>query len=95
MLQVLYFIPEIREALLGTVPDADTEFSLVDEAALLVRMLGAAKGGAVAASNVLRALRQSRQAAALGLLEGHAHLSHGGVDIEVSCLHLVSASGRE
>lgn len=57
----------------------------MDEAGLLVRMLSTAKGGAVAASNVLRALRQSRQAAALGLLEGHAQLSHGSVDIEVSC----------
>ena len=83
---MLYFIPAVREALLATVPDPGTEFCLVDEAALLARMLGSARGGAVAASNVLRALRQSRQAAALGLLEGHAHASHGSVDIEVTIL---------
>ncbi|KAK9796711.1 hypothetical protein WJX73_008700 [Symbiochloris irregularis] len=83
LLQVLYFIPAMRQALLTTIPDANTEFSLVDELALLVRMLSTARGGAVAASNVLRALRQSRQAAALGLLEGHAQASHGNTDIEV------------
>ena len=40
-------------------------------------------GSSVAATNVLRALRQSRQAAALGLLEGQAQASMGTQDIEV------------
>ena len=37
----------------------------------------------VAATNVLRALRQSKEAAALGLLEGQAQASAGRQDIEV------------
>ena len=41
-------------------------------------------GSSVAATNVLRALRQSHQAAALGLLEGQAQASLGTQDIQVS-----------
>ena len=46
-------------------------------------LLAGGAGSSVAATNVLRALRQSRQAAALGLLEGQAQASLGTHDIEV------------
>jgi len=36
------------------------------------------------ASNLIRALRQSREAAALGLLEGQSQRSEGQQDIEVN-----------
>ncbi|KAK9820479.1 hypothetical protein WJX72_010776 [[Myrmecia] bisecta] len=83
LLQVLYFIPGIREALLRHVPDPDKEFSLACELSLLFRMLATAKGQACQATNLLRALRQNREAAALGLLEGHSQKGEGHADIEV------------
>ena len=36
------------------------------------------------ASNLIRALRQNREAAALGLLEGQSQRSEGQLDIEVN-----------
>lgn len=80
--QVLFFVPELRAALLGVVPDPDEEFSLLDEAALLFRMLAAGGPVACQATNLLRALRQNRGAAALGLLESHAQRSGVNSDIE-------------
>jgi hypothetical protein len=40
----MYFIPPVRAAFLSIQPDPDREFSLVDEMALLFRMLAAAGG---------------------------------------------------
>ena len=82
-LQVLYFIPGMRAALLATMPDPEREFSLLDELALLFRMLASESGHACQATNLLRALRQSREATGLGLLEGHAQKGAHGADIEV------------
>ncbi len=73
--QVLYFMPAVRAAFLALAPDADAEFSLADELGLLFRMLAGGGPGPRAASNLLRALRQNRQAAALGLLETHKQRS--------------------
>lgn len=40
-LQVLYFMPAMREAFLAAVPDPDAPDSLADELGLLFRMLAA------------------------------------------------------
>ena len=64
-------------------PDASLEFSLLDELSLLFRMLACESGHACQATNLLRALRQSREATGLGLLEGHAQKGAHGADIEV------------
>ena len=82
-LQVLYFIPGMRASLLAAMPDPEREFSLLDELALLFRMLASESGHACQATNLLRALRQSREATGLGLLEGHAQKGAHGADIEV------------
>lgn len=79
---MLFFVPELRAALLSVAPDPNEEFSLLDEASLLFRMLAAGGPAACQASNLLRALRQSRGAAALGLLESHAQRSGVSSDIE-------------
>lgn len=86
ILQVLYFIPELRAALLAVRPDPDEEFSLLDETTLLFRMLLAGGPAACQATNLLRALRQNRGAAALGLLETHSQRSGENTDIEVSSI---------
>ena len=65
-------------------PDAAEEFSLLDETALLFRMLLAGGPEACQATNLLRALRQNRGAAALGLLETHEQRSGENTDIEAS-----------
>ncbi|KAK9843491.1 hypothetical protein WJX81_005692 [Elliptochloris bilobata] len=83
LLQVLYFMPAMRAAFLGAVPDPDAPYSLADELGLLFRMLAAGGPAACRAANLLRALRQNRQAAALGLLETHKQRSGQGSDIEV------------
>ena len=44
-MQVLYFMPAMREAFLAAVPDPDSPYSLADELGLLFRML-AAEGAA-------------------------------------------------
>lgn len=80
---MLYFIPTLRAFLLGSVPDASLEFSLLDELALLARMLASESGHACQATNLFRALRQSREATGLGLLEGHAQKGTHGADFEV------------
>ena len=69
-LQVLFFTFPTREALLRHAPDPAVEFSLTDEMSFLFRMLATAGGAPCQAANLLRCLRQSKEAAALGLLEG-------------------------
>ncbi|BDA40432.1 probable PAN2-PAN3 deadenylation complex catalytic subunit pan2 [Coccomyxa sp. Obi] len=101
LLQVLYFIPELRAAMLAVRPDPGEEFSLADEVTLLIRMLQnllvedsvlvtllfrmllAGGPAACQATNLLRALRQNKGAAALGLLETHSQRSGENTDIEV------------
>ncbi|CAL8467279.1 g6816 [Coccomyxa elongata] len=83
LLQVLYFIPELRAAMLAVRPDPGEEFSLADEVTLLFRMLLAGGPAACQATNLLRALRQNKGAAALGLLETHSQRSGENTDIEV------------
>jgi hypothetical protein len=85
LLQVLYFIPAFREAVLQHVPEPQLEFCLTCELLFLFKMLLSAVGGQPCqALNLLRALRQNREAAALGLLEGtigagpHAGAAGGG-----------------
>ncbi|KAK9865738.1 hypothetical protein WJX84_006968 [Apatococcus fuscideae] len=84
LLQVLYFMPAFREAMLAHVPSADKEFSLTGELALLFRMLHSAQSEACQAANLLRALRQSRDARALGLVEGQLQPGKDGNDIEMT-----------
>jgi hypothetical protein len=81
---VLYFIPELRSAMLAVRPEPGEEFSLLDEVTLLFRMLLAGGPAACQATNLLRALRQNKGAAALGLLETHSQRSGENSDIEVS-----------
>ena len=84
-------------------PDAAEEFSLLDETALLFRMLLAGGPEACQATNLLRALRQNKGAAALGLLETHEQRSGENTDIEASLtmrrvilksLHLIARGDR-
>jgi Ubiquitin carboxyl-terminal hydrolase len=80
--QALYFIPPVRAAFLSIRLDPQREFSLVDELALLFRMLAAPGSKICQASNMLRALRQSREAAALGLVEGNEQ-RHDAIAIDI------------
>jgi PAB-dependent poly(A)-specific ribonuclease subunit 2 len=70
LLQALYFIPSFREMVLAHKPEPDHEFCLVCEIHFLFRMLALAHGIPCQAANLLQALRQVREAAALGLLDG-------------------------
>ena len=81
---MLYFIPGMRRIMLEVSPDPGDEFSLLDETALLFRMLLAGGPEACQATNLLRALRQNKGAAALGLLETHEQRSGENSDIEAS-----------
>lgn len=70
-LQVFYFTPAFRAAILQHKPEPSLEFCLTCELLFLFKMLLNAAGGLPCqALNLLRALRQNREAAALGLLEG-------------------------
>ena len=89
-MQVLYFIPGMRRIMLEVPPDPADEFSLLDETALLFRMLLAGGPEACQATNLLRALRQNKGAAALGLLETHEQRSGENSDIEVIAYQLWS-----
>ncbi len=71
--------------MLAVRPDPKEEFSLLDEMTLLFRMLLAGGPAACQATNLLRALRQNKGAAALGLLETHSQRSGENSDIEVGC----------
>lgn len=46
-MQVLFFTPAMRDALVQHVPDPGSEFSLTDEMSLLFRMLATAAQGTV------------------------------------------------
>eukprot|EP00208_Stichococcus_sp_RCC1054_P007145 CAMPEP_0206139688 /NCGR_PEP_ID=MMETSP1473-20131121/7013_1 /ASSEMBLY_ACC=CAM_ASM_001109 /TAXON_ID=1461547 /ORGANISM="Stichococcus sp, Strain RCC1054" /LENGTH=1376 /DNA_ID=CAMNT_0053533577 /DNA_START=121 /DNA_END=4251 /DNA_ORIENTATION=- len=82
--QILYFIPALRETMMRHVAEPDKEFCLSCELGFLFRMLFAAKGAACQATNLLRALRQNREAGALGLLEGQAQRSSALGDVLVN-----------
>ena len=79
LLQALFYgSPWLAAALARTRPDTGAEFSLLDECGAIFRALPAAPRGAFQASNLLRALRASREAVALGLVEAHAQRSAAG-----------------
>lgn len=82
LLQVLFFMPLMKEVVLAHAPDTEAEFSLTDELSFLFRMLGTPNAGVCQAANFLRALRQSKEAMALGLLEG-VRGEKGATDIEI------------
>nr|XP_024386798.1 PAN2-PAN3 deadenylation complex catalytic subunit Pan2-like isoform X3 [Physcomitrium patens] len=68
LLQVLYFIPALQAAVTSHV--CEREFCLTCELGFVLHMLDVAQGGTCQPSNLLRALRQIKEAAALGLVEG-------------------------
>ncbi|KAG1670195.1 hypothetical protein FOA52_014971 [Chlamydomonas sp. UWO 241] len=70
LLQMLYFTPPIRDLILAHKPEPDLEFCLTCELHFLFRMLATAVGTPCQAANLLSALRQVPEAAALGLLDG-------------------------
>ena len=79
LVQALFYgSPWLAAALARSRPDAGSEFSLLDECGAIFRALPAAPRGACQASNLLRALRASREAVALGLVEAHAQRSAAG-----------------
>lgn len=63
-------MPSFRSAVLDHAPEPDQEFCLSCEMKFLFDMMVQAGGTPCRASNLLRALRQVREAGALGLLEG-------------------------
>lgn len=78
--QVFYFTPAFRAAILQHKPEPALEFCLTCELLFLFKMLLSAAGGLPCqALNLLRALRQNREAAALGLLEGTIGAGAGGL----------------
>ncbi len=54
LMQVLFFIPAVRKAMLSITPDPDKEFSMSCEMSLLFRMLYTARGSVCQASNLFR-----------------------------------------
>ena len=82
LLHVLFFCRPMRDLAMTHAPNPDAEFSLMGELSLLFRMLATAGGAVCAAANLLRALRQNKEALALGLLEG-VRGERGSMDIEV------------
>ena len=76
ILQTLYFIPELRAAVMSRV--SPQEFSLSDELGFLFHMFTLSNGAVCQAQNLLRALRQIREASALGLLEENNNTSGRG-----------------
>lgn len=70
LLQVLYFQPGMRQALLERQPDPSQEINLLDEMGFLFRMLADGPSTPCQASNLLRALHHVQEAGALGLLDG-------------------------
>eukprot|EP00899_Mesostigma_viride_P021198 jgi/Mesvir1/2907/Mv13978-RA.1 len=67
LMQILFFIPALREAVLSHI--CEREFCLTCELGFLMHMLTISRAGTCQASNILRALAQIREAAALGLLD--------------------------
>lgn len=82
LIQVLYFCRPLRDFAVGYAPDPEDEFSLLGEVSFVFQMLATADGEVCQASNLLRALRQTPEAVALGLLEG-VKGERGAVDIAV------------
>lgn len=82
LIQVLYFCRPLRDYAVGYTPDPEDEFSLLGEMSFLFQMLATADGEVCQASNLLRALRQTPEAVALGLLEG-VKGERGAIDIAV------------
>lgn len=76
ILQTLFFIPELRAACMSRV--SPHEFSLSDELGFLFHMFTLSNGAVCQAQNLLRALRQIREASALGLLEDNSNTSGRG-----------------
>ena len=73
VLQMLNFVPELRSKVVGHT--CEREFCLTCEMSFLSHMLSACPPGlATQPLNFLRTLRQVREAAALGLIEGHDEL---------------------
>lgn len=68
-MQVLFFIPGIRKAMLSITPDPAKEFSLSCEMSLLFRMLYTARGNVCQASNLFRSTCSS-----VGPDKPHLHL---------------------
>ena len=69
LIQVLYFTPKLRSAVLKSC--CEHEFCVTCELGFLFHMLHVSTAGIPCqASNMLRSLRQIREAGALGLLEG-------------------------
>ena len=99
LVQALFYgSPWLAAALARSRPDARAEFSLLDECGAIFRALPAAPRGACQASNLLRALRASREAVALGLVEAHAQRSAAGGaavgDIEAEAAKVASLARR-
>ncbi|CAD7704572.1 unnamed protein product [Ostreobium quekettii] len=69
LLQVLYFVPGLRNAVLQWRQNPDLEICLLDELSFLFRMLATDAPVPCLASNLLRALHHTREAVALGLLD--------------------------
>eukprot|EP00850_Spirogloea_muscicola_P011319 SM000070S21285 [mRNA] locus=s70:22412:31223:- [translate_table: standard] len=65
---VLYFIPALRAAVTSHV--CEVEFCLTCELGFVLHMLDLAEGDTCQPTNLLRALRQIKEAVALGLVEG-------------------------
>ena len=82
LIQVLYFCRPLRDCAVAHAPDPEDEFSLLGEMSFLFQMLATADGEVCQASNLLRSLRQTSEAVALGLLEG-VKGERGAVDIAV------------
>ena len=79
LLQVLFFTLPFCQRVLALKPDPHKEFQLHDELSFLMYMLQQAEGVPCQAQNLLRLLGQSREALALGLLEG----AEGNTDVEL------------
>lgn len=79
LLQVLFFTLPFCQRILALKPDPHKEFQLHDELSFLMYMLQQAEGVPCQAQNLLRLLGQSREALALGLLEG----AEGNTDVEL------------
>ena len=82
LIQILFFTRPLRDFASTHAPEPEKEFSLLGELSLLFHMLATSDGEVCQASNLLRALRQTSEALALGLLEG-VKGERGAVDIVV------------
>lgn len=82
LVQAFYFTRPVRDMALSHAPDAAAEFSIIGELSLLFRMMSTKGATVCQTANLLRALRQSREAVALGLIEGTKG-ERSSTDIEV------------